>query len=325
MRRRTLLWLAILLWLAAASAAAARWGIDQDRLAHPAWSSWADAATVLFVAAVTTSVLAAVFRTMHAQMRRRRIRAARSVGQLQAAVAIVIVVVLVAVLTSDVSSTLISLGLVGFGLTLALQRPILAIAGWATIFFGGMFREGDRIQVGRLEGDVLAITMFTTRLWEIGAADTRSPGRPTARILTVSNAVFLEEPVANATSDTSIVFDEFAVTVAFEADMDLAKRLLQEVAHKILDPARHEESARQYRRLSKGMRMETYFPDAPVILMEEDTSWMALRLRYLVDARQAGAVRTRLTQAWAATTAAHPDALPPAYPRSQVMRLDEAA
>lgn len=304
-------------------------------LAGLAWGAWAwsrssdapwltDVAAyrqAMTAAAVGSGIAWAAFWGVRRIVRRRGGKGARSVAQFQTIIAIVIVAVVAAGTFGELSTTVLSLGLVGFGLTLALQRPILALAGWATIFFGNMFREGDRIQVGDLEGDVVDITLFTTKLWEIGGKDSRSPGRPTARIRTVSNAVFLEQPVANATSDTAVVFDEFVVNVAFESDQDLAEDLLRSVGRGVVDPEKHKTLAATYRRLTRGLTMETNFPTEPVVLAESKPSWMEYRLRYLVDARMAGRVQAAMTKAWNQATSEHPDRILTIYPRNQAQRI----
>lgn len=315
--RLGLAWLLALLTVAAAGAAVARWGLATLRIdPSPALLRYALLVEPLVGAWFLALLLFVGLSTARATLRRTG-RPTRALRPLQTAAIVVVLFVLVAGLVGDLSTTLISLGLVGFGLTIALQRPILAVAGWATIFLGAMFREGDRIEVGELAGDVLAVNLFTTRLWEVGAPDSRTPGRPTGRIRTVSNALFLEQPVANATSDTPTVFDEFVVTVPFESDLELAKRLLHRVGQEVLDPAHHERLSSTYRRLTRGLSMEAVFPDQPVLLMESMPSWMELRLRYLVDARSAAAVRAGLTEAWQAASAEHPEALPTVYPRVQ--------
>lgn len=315
--RRGLAWLLALLTVAAAGAAVARWGLSTVRIdPSPTLLRYALLVEPLVAAWFLALLLFIGLTTARATLRRSG-RPTRSLAPLQTAAIVVVLVVLVAGAVGDFSSTLISLGLVGFGLTIALQRPILAVAGWATIFFGGMFREGDRIHVGDLAGDVLAVNLFTTRLWEMGQPESATPGRPTGRVRIVSNAVFLEQPVANATSDTPTVFDEFVVTVSFESDLALAKRLLHRVGEEVLDPAHHERLSRTYRRLTQGLSMEAVFPDKPVLLMESMPSWMELRLRYLVDARGAATVRARLTEAWQAATEEHPDGILTVYPRVQ--------
>jgi hypothetical protein len=281
--------------------------------------AWLEARHALAVAAVAGWVLWAGLGGIGSA--RRDGAVGRSLRRLQSVAAALLAITLLVGLFGDASSTIIGLGLVGFGLTLALQRPILAVAGWATIVFNRMFREGDRIQVGSLHGDVLDIGLFTTRLWEIGEPDSVTPSRPTGRIRILSNALFLEQPVANATSDTPVIFDEFVVTAAYESDLALARRLLEEAGARVLDPSQHEQMAKTYRRLPRGLLLEAHFPDRPLILVAMRDSWVELRLRFLVPARQRGATRSKLVDAWLSGVSAHADALPNVYPRSQPQRV----
>lgn len=305
-----------------ASVAWAVWGLLRTQTLAPAswWTALADMRGTMTGAALVTGLTWTAFRATRAVRQRQGRDSLRSVSQLQTIIAVVIAIAVAALAFGDLSATLLSLGLVGFGLTLALQRPILALAGWATIFFGTMFREGDRIQVRNLEGDVIGITLFTTRLWELGAEDSRTPGRPTGRLRTVSNAEFLEHPVANATSDTPIVFDEFVVNVAYEADQQRAEEILLQVGASVLDIGRHEAMATTYRRLARGLKMETTFPEHPFVLAESKASWMEYRLRYLVNARSAATVQADLTRAWNQATQDETGILP-IYPRTQTQRF----
>lgn len=319
---RSLLVLTTLFGATAVAAWAVRWAVGAGYLPSTPWTAgfsgtarawtWAAAAGLGFVLALRGAALA---------RRRAGQGPGRNLRQLQTLAAALLVLMLMAGLAGDVQGILVSVGLVGFGLTLALQRPILALAGWASIFFGGAFREGDRIQVGDLTGDVLSISLLSTRLWEVGEASGRSPGRPTGRIRTVSNAIFLEESVANATGDSSVVFDEFAVGVAYEGDLELAKKLLQQVAGDVLDLNQHERMARTYEALTRGMTMEAHFPKEPRILMSLEESWIELRLRYLVEARLASRVRTQLAESWQSATAPHAARLPLTYRKTQTQPI----
>jgi len=184
---------------------------------------------------------------------RRDARRAIAITRPAEGVATVIVLAFLFIATGgSVGSALLSLGLVAFALTLALQRPILSLAGWASVRFGGLFQEGDRIEVNGMVGDVLQVGIFKTSLWEVGtpssplpAGGASAPLRLTARVVHVANAVFLEHPVANATGDVSTVFDEFVVSVAYEADWRFAETLLREVADECLDASAHAEAAHQ--------------------------------------------------------------------------------
>lgn len=49
------------------------------------------------------------------------------------------------------------LGLIAAGVVVALQGVISSVAGWFNIISGGIFRVGDRVQLGGVSGDVIDI------------------------------------------------------------------------------------------------------------------------------------------------------------------------
>ncbi len=309
MRGRSLLWLSLFMGAGAAAsyaASEARWGPATFRVAWP----------MLLGTAVAALVVWSFFLAAHTFLQRRHPGSARSLVHLQTIASAIVAIIAIIALMGGFQTVIVGLGLVGFGLTLALQRPILSVAGWGVLVFGGSVRVGDRIRVGDLAGDVLDISLFSTRLWEVGEASSATPNRPTGRMVTVSNAVFLEKPVANATSDTPVIFDEFVVNVAFESDLQLAEELLRQAGQQVLQADHHARMATTYRRLTKGLAMEADFPDQPIVLAESKPSWMEYRLRYLVDARRAGRTQSALTKAWTDLTTGEAD-IPQVYPRSQ--------
>jgi len=286
-----------------------------------------DVTITILLGALVALGLFVVFRGLTLGLARRGI-AATALRPLETIVAAFVAAIVVIAVFADRTTALASLGLVGFGLTLALQRPILSIAGWTVLRFGRLFREGDRIEVNGIVGDVLEITVFHTRIWEIGSTSSPlpwggsvSPLRPTGRIVSISNATFLEQAVANASAEVPWVFDEFAVSVAYEGDRRLAEQLLRDVATRVIDRSAHAEAARRYAELTRHLPIDVEFPDAPVIIASLEVSWIELRLRYLVDVRRRSIVRTALALAWQEATEAHADALPNVYPRAQPMAV----
>lgn len=249
----------------------------------------------LAIALAATLFLMVAFRGGARRIARRHgERDLRSLSALESVAALVVVIVLLALTFGSFAGTILSLGLVGFGLTLALQRPILAVGGWIAILFTRLFRVGDRIEVDKMHGDVLEINLFNTRLWEVDGAT----GRPTGRVLSMSNAVFLEKPVANATADAPDVFDEFVVTVAYGSDVRAAEALLRGVGGTVIDAASQRQRAAAYARVAEELPIDAEFPDAPIILVTLAPGGIELRLRYLVDARRRSATRTALSEAW---------------------------
>ncbi len=60
------------------------------------------------------------------------------------------------------------LGIVSAGLAIALQDPIVNLAGWVFILWRRPFQVGDRIQIGEIPGDVIDLRIFQFTLLEIG-------------------------------------------------------------------------------------------------------------------------------------------------------------
>lgn len=249
----------------------------------------------LGIATAATLALFVLFRAGSRHLlHRHALRDMQSLSALETVAAVIVVVFLVAETFGSFAGTLLSLGLVGFGLTLALQRPILAVGGWSAILFARLFRVGDRIEVEKMAGDVLEINLFTTRLWEVDIAT----GRATGRMLTVSNALFLEKAVANATADLPHVFDEFAVTIAYGSDLRAAETLLRRVGGEVLDAERQTAMAAAYERATHGLPIDTAFPRAPMVIVALQPGGVEMRLRYLVDARHRSHVRTAMAETW---------------------------
>jgi small-conductance mechanosensitive channel len=61
------------------------------------------------------------------------------------------------------------LGLVVAGVAFAMQEVIGALAGWVNVVSGRIFRVGDRLQMGGVQGDVIDLTPLRTKILEIGS------------------------------------------------------------------------------------------------------------------------------------------------------------
>src|SRR5690349_17258168 len=99
-------------------------------------------------------------------------------------------------------------GLLSAGLAFALQKVITATAGYFVILRGRTFNLGDRIVMGGVRGDVIALSFMQTKIMEMGEAQPVSGDQPpvwvhsrqfTGRIVTVSNDKIFDEPVYNYT------------------------------------------------------------------------------------------------------------------------------
>lgn len=73
-------------------------------------------------------------------------------------------VVVLSIFIGNLTAIVASFGLIGFGLTFALQKPILNFVGWLTIISKRIYAEGDRIKIGAVVGDVVEIQVMNTIL-----------------------------------------------------------------------------------------------------------------------------------------------------------------
>lgn len=145
-----------------------------------------------------------------------------------------------------------ALKLVTAGLAFALQRVITAVAGYFAILRGGTFNVGDRIVMGGVRRDVIALDFMQTTIMEMSQPPLVQNADPatwvwarqyTGRIVTVSNAEIFDEPVYNYTRDFSFLFEEITPPIKYDADRSRAEAILLEVAQKHAAPLMQMQEA----------------------------------------------------------------------------------
>ena len=134
-----------------------------------------------------------------------------------------------------------ALGLVTAGLAFALQRVITALAGYLVILRGRTFNVGDRIVMGGVRGDVVALGFMQTTILEMGQPPPVQSAEPavwvasrqyTGRVVTVSNAQVFDEPVYNYTRDFPYIWEELRLPVRYGDDRAAAERIMLEAAER---------------------------------------------------------------------------------------------
>ena len=122
------------------------------------------------------------------------------------------------------------LGLVSAGIAIALQAPLVNLAGWFFILVRRPFEIGDRIEINGEIGDVVDTHFFQFTLLElknwVGAEQS------TGRIMHIPNRFIFDHPVANYNKGFPLIWNELPVEVTFESDWRKAKELLQTIANK---------------------------------------------------------------------------------------------
>ena len=244
--------------------------------------------SVLFVAAVL-AVRAGLRRVVRGLVRGEGARQARfwTHQGLNLLASLVVVLGLMSVWFDDPARLATALGLFSAGLAFALQRVVTAFAGYIVILRGNNFTVGDRIAMGGVRGDVIALGFIQTTLMEMGVAP-GSDGGPsvwvksrqfTGRIVTVSNARIFEEPVYNYTRDFPFIWEEMTVTVRYEDDRALVERIVLEAARRhAVDPA--ELSAEAARTLERRFDLQR-LDFAPRVFVRLTPNWLEMTVRFM--------------------------------------------
>ena len=165
------------------------------------------------------------------------------------------------------------------GITITLQELILSIAGSFYIFFVKVYKPGDRIEINGIKGDVIDIDSIYTSMMEIG--EWVSSDNYTGRIVKLSNAFVFKGPVYNYSQDFPFVWDEFNLPIRYGSDMELAKKIIIEVAQDKLSGYVQESLAKW-----KGVVDKYYIEDAqvdPTLAITITDNWTQMNLRYIVD------------------------------------------
>jgi small-conductance mechanosensitive channel len=197
------------------------------------------------------------------------------------------------VVTRNWVSVLFSLGMVGFAVTFALQGALSSLVGWLYIVTKRPYRVGDRIAIGDTRGDVASIDFFTTEVWEIDG-DLVASNQPSGRVITVPNSVVLTSHVVNFQGDgVPYVWNDLAVQVAYETELDFASAVMERVAvERIGDQMARNVAA--YRDRLAETPVELDVNERPTVNVVQRESWVELRLRYLVHPRRGTRTRNAL-------------------------------
>lgn len=174
------------------------------------------------------------------------------------------------------------LGLVSAGIAIALQTPLVNLAGWFFILWRRPFYVGDRIQIGDVRGDVIDQRLFMFSLMEIG--NRVDAEQSTGRVVHIPNGKIFSEPLANYTEGFEYIWNEIPVMVTFESDWEKAKEILMEIAEN-----RGEEfskSAETQIKQAAGKMMIYINKLTPIVYTSVKDSGVLLTIRYICNPRR---------------------------------------
>jgi small-conductance mechanosensitive channel len=223
----------------------------------------------------------------------------------------------ISVLFRNWYAAIVSLGLASLILGFALQTPITSLLAWVYILIRRPYRVGDRIRIDQSTGDVIDVSYLDTTLWEFGG-EYLSTDHPSGRLIKFPNSTVLTTPVYNYSWPLfPYIWNEVKLHVAYESDLDWVAKVMKEVAEAELGDQMRRRVDTYRELLAKTPVDHLEVREHPAVLFRVgDNTWLEAILRYLVDPKQAGRVKTRLIQQLLARLKAEPERV--MFPKSNL-------
>lgn len=194
-------------------------------------------------------------------------------------------------------------GLVSAGLAFALQKVVTSFAGYFVILRGKTFNVGDRIKMGPVRGDVIALNFIQTVIMEMGeppAVQAEDPGmwvqsrQYSGRIVTVSNAQIFDDPVYNFSRDFEYIWEEMHFPISFRDDRRKAEAILLDVIN------RHTAEIVKLAEPQIERLKEQFFIESaelkPRSYMSITDNWVEFAVRFIVPVRNIRSVKDAISR-----------------------------
>jgi small-conductance mechanosensitive channel len=183
-----------------------------------------------------------------------------------------------------------AVGLVTAGLAFALQKVVTSFAAYFIILRGRNFTVGERIVLGGVRGEVIAIGFTQTTIMEMGQSPPEQPDAPatwvksrqfTGRVASITNDKIFEQPVYNFTREYPYLWEELTVPVAYRDDRDRVEQILLEVAerHTLKLSEMSQEALERMRQRYTDLAAET----KPRVYLRLTDNWVELTLRFVSE------------------------------------------
>ena len=208
--------------------------------------------------------------------------------------AVSILMIVLSVLFASWYTAFVSFGLISLVLGFALQAPITSFIGWIYILIKVPFQVGDRIKIDDATGDVIDVSYTDTTLWEFGGI--LSTDHPSGRIIRFPNSKVLNSIIYNYSWPLfPYTWSEIKFQIAYQSDLEFVAEIMRDTATEEIGEAMMEH-IRIYRELLAQTPVdELEVKEYPAVVFRvNENTWLEAIIRYLVEPRRSGQVKTRL-------------------------------
>jgi small-conductance mechanosensitive channel len=217
--------------------------------------------------------------------------------------------IILSVLFANWYTAVLSLGLISLILGFALQTPITSFIGWIYILVKVPYQVGDRIKIGEAGGDVIAVNYLDTTLWEFGGELLSTSNHPSGRLIKFPNSKVLSTVVHNYSWPLfPYIWNDIKFQIAYQSDLQFVADVMREAAAEEVGQAMMERVGVYRELLAKTPVDQLEVQERPVVVFRVgENTWIEAIVRYLVEPRRAGAVKSRLIKKMLERLNAEPD------------------
>ena len=207
-----------------------------------------------------------------------------------------LLVIVLTVLFANWYAALTSLGVISIVLGFSLQTTLASFIGWIYILTKRPYWVGDRITIDDSSGDVIDVTYLDTTLWEVGGPMINSRHHPSGRVIKFPNSRVLTTAVVNSSwALFPYVWNEITFQVAYDSDLSFVSEVMQRAAEEEVGESMSTEITKYRTLLAHTPVDEVEVRERPSVHFRVNTNtWLDATVRYLVDPKQAGRVKSRL-------------------------------
>ena len=182
----------------------------------------------------------------------------------------------------DTPFYLFLIGLFLASVAISLRDVFSNIVGWIIIVSSKGFKNGDRIKIGSMTGDVIDIGIFRTIIAEIG--DWVEADQSTGRLISIPNSIVLNQEVCNYTHGYDFIWSEVKVLITFESEWQKAEEIMNTIA--MDDFIQKKEQIQERLKHVKRRYLLRYNYITPKVYVSIKDSGVELSLRYMVRTRR---------------------------------------
>lgn len=230
---------------------------------------------------------------------------------------LLIVVIIISLIFANWYATLVSFGLVSLILGLALQNPLTSLFGWMYLLIRKPYEVGDRIKIGNVYGDVMNVGYFDTTLWEF-RGDYLSGDHPSGRLIKFANSRIFNEYIVNYSWPLfPFIWNEVKFYVSYSSDFDFISLTVTKIAENEIGEAMMRRVKRLKGILANSLVRELDIKERPSVIFTAHTNtWIEVTVRFLVQPKNSGPVKSLLFTHIMKELKNHPDKV--IFPNSQI-------